>query len=203
MVAIIIIGVILVLILGYFFITKFEKIDNYFFGGAGIGYQSFGKSAVLLCAISGAIITCCMLYDEFTNQPLYGHSFTSKVQTMCGILILGSIGYSVYQCCSKMKTIPRIIGKIFFMFLSCIVGAQLGALGCVVTLFIILVMIVLYFVFGVRSGSTSSKSKNSVYNDEADSLESERQGLLHDDNASQYEVDNFNDRVNSHNNNLP
>lgn len=65
---IIIAVVILFLVAGYYFLTRFDKMDSYFFENSESGYESFGSLIVYISAFSGAIASAVFFYVQVFDR---------------------------------------------------------------------------------------------------------------------------------------
>lgn len=156
--------VIIGLVAGYFFLKKFEYIDNSVMSSDDKNYESYGLSIVYLSAAVGAILGTSYFYHEIINKS--GH---------LNIYLEWSVIIMLLLACSAMlqaivfeNKISRILGKSVFMIFSCAIAFAVGAVGSVVVICILVLMLILYVIGGALSSSGSSHSSSSSNSQEDD-----------------------------------
>ena len=118
-------------ILGVWFLKKFDRIDCAFFAREGETYESFGGISILLCLAGGAIAG---------GGFVVGVGFDAAVLTG-GLLAIAGWCHSVCQTILYIDGTGRRVGRVLFMFFTCVLCVLLGAAGSLLILLACLLML--------------------------------------------------------------
>ncbi len=160
------------LVAGYFFLTKFNKIDNALFSSIE-NYQPFGISIVYISACAGAIFGCMFLYDQLSNNST---TLLSHTYSLIFIYLVMMICTSIFQAFLYMENVGAIIGKTMFMSISCILAMGIGFMASIViiTLVILLFIATLMgkaaFNIGESNASENKEDETIIASDENGNL---------------------------------
>lgn len=155
--------IIIGLIAGYFFLKKFDYIDQTIMGGDNNDYESYGISVVYLSAFVGAIFGTLYFYYEVINKDSY-----INFKYWGSVLMLLLTCSAILQAVIYENKFSRILGKSIFMIISCGIALAVGAVGSVVVICILAFMLILYVIGGALSSSGSSHSSSSSNSQEDD-----------------------------------
>lgn len=136
-----IIFIVIGLIAGYFFITKFEKIDRALFSSIE-GYVPFGSFVVYISAFVGAVFGCMFMYTGMIDKQfdLNGAFFSIAI---FGVMMVCA---SIFQAFIYLNSAGSIIGKSIFMIVSCALAMAIGAAGSIAIICIAIIYAVLLLI---------------------------------------------------------
>lgn len=160
-----IIFIIIGLVAGYFFLTKFEKIDRALFSSVK-NYQPFGILIVYLSAIIGAVFGCLFLYKQMIDTQVNLDNINFTIIMFLSMLICASI----FQTFIYLDSAGSIIGKSVFMIVSCALAMVIGAVASVVIICLVILYLILMILGKAAFSSTSSSGSSSSSNEETERI---------------------------------
>lgn len=148
------------LILGYYFLKNFDSIDYFFFKESEPDYDSFGILVVYISAFVGALVGSVFFYTQAFDSHAVG---LLNWVIFFSTLILG-LAYciSVYQSFIYMSKTGYIIGKMLFMFVSCLLGGVIGFAGSIVIIAICILFLFLSILGKATLGDSASSKKGHI-----------------------------------------
>lgn len=157
------IGIILIiglLILGYHFLKRFDSIDYFFFKESEPDYDSFGMLVVYISALAGALVGTVFFYIQMFDSHAVG---LLNSTLFFSILILGfAYCISVFQSFIYISKTRYIIGKMLFMFVSCILGGAIGFAGSIFIIAICILFLFLSLLGKATVGDSGSSKKGHI-----------------------------------------
>lgn len=171
-----IILIIIGLIAGYFFITKFEKVDRALFSSIE-GYVPFGIFVVYISAFIGAVLGCVFLYAEMIDKQFDFNGAFFSIVIFGGMMICASI----FQAFIYLDSVGSIIGKSIFMIVSCALALAIGAAGSIVIICLAIIYIVLLVIGKATLGDYGKRYTTTDEYGNKRTLRSEGNGNYRDD----------------------
>lgn len=155
-----IIIMIIALVGGYFFIKRFSSIERYFFGSDDANADEAGSGVTFLMVATaiGALATAWGIIANIFDLSYSKEGITYTGVSLVVLVIFGSMAHAAFHS----NSVGRMIGKMAFMALSCLLGALVGAAGSVIV-FGILVIVMFIYIFGAALSGNSSSSSRSSY----------------------------------------
>ncbi len=189
-----IILIILGLIAGYLFITKFDKIDRTLFASDDSSeYHSSGTLVIYICAAIGAILGVVMLMDS---------DYINELKVLIAFCLSIMICASIFQAFLCMNTAAAILGKSLFMTFSCILAMVIGIVGSVAVIILIIIYLILAimgkaaFGDGGLLGSSSSKPNSYVIDGDGNHIPLKYEGDdIYRDNQGNQWIDKGNGKI--------
>ena len=160
--------VVIGLVLGYFFVSKYKKIDCELFSRFVYEYNSFGVISLIASMFLGGLIRGSYMFPEMFDADWNNVVFI-KVCLLCAI---GLYGINVFLSIYTMPTWGARVGKIGFSFLTILLGILIGVASSV----IIIVLIILYLFVKLIAIMLSHESK--IVKDPFGNKKTLKKGLL-------------------------
>ncbi|MFS2719435.1 hypothetical protein AAH048_08700 [Parabacteroides merdae] len=125
-------------ILGVWFLKKFDRIDCAFFAREGETYESFGGISILLCLAGGAIAGAVFVIGGMIAER---QDWSDAAVLTGGLLAIAGWCHSVCQTILYIDGTGRRVGRVLFMFFTCVLCVLLGAAGSLLILLACLLML--------------------------------------------------------------
>lgn len=157
---------ILALVAGYYFVKKYDSIENYFFGASD---EADGKVFVIWSAAAGAIVSAGEILHQIFKFDLPQWFFFF----LGGAFLIVIFAMAMYDALFNTATIGRAIGKIALRLVACVIGGAMGVAGSIIVFLAICLWLVLQILSGTVSGMGKSASESSSSDSSSDSQEYE------------------------------
>lgn len=168
--------IIIGLIAGYFFITKFKKIDNALFSSIE-NYQPFGIQIVYISAFMGALFGCLFMYGQIVDSEMD----LKPIMALMAVFFSVMVSTSVFQAFIYLDSAGSIIGKSIFMIVSCALALAIGAAGSIVIICLAIIYIVLLVIGKATLGDYGKRYTTTDEYGNKRTLRSEGNGNYRDD----------------------
>lgn len=185
-----IIFIIIGLIAGYFFITKFKKIDNALFSSIE-NYQPFGIQIVYISVFMGALFGCLFMYGQIVDSAMD----LKPIMALMAIFFSMMVSTSVFQAFIYLDSAGSIIGKSIFMIVSCALALVIGAVGSIAIICIAIIYVVLLLLSKAAFGDYGKQYTTTDEHGNKRTLRSEGGGSYRDDQGRSWTSGNSADTV--------
>lgn len=148
---------------GYFFVMKYDSIEEKFFGEDA----SSGQLFVFASGVAGALMAVGIFAHQMFNFDMPDMFFPF----VGGCLLTIVYGVSVFDAFFTSSGYGRAIGKMVVRIFGCGIGALMGAAVSVILIIGVVLWIVLKFFGAAMSSSSSSSSSSSQPQTSQDEME--------------------------------
>lgn len=161
-----IIVAIILLIVGYYFLTNYEKIDHFVCQSEKEEYVQFGLWPIFICTFLGAVNGCIFIYEKIINSNAeINPDITYTIYILA--IITGAIG--IYETFFRINNPEIIIRKIILLIFSCAFAMLIGIIASVAVILILIICAIMILVeksaiIGIKSSrSNITKQKGTLF----------------------------------------